>query len=47
VDWATPAFVRDVQYFFRFANFYQWFIAHYSTRVTPFIHLICKDQPFS
>jgi hypothetical protein len=23
VDWATPAFVRDVQYFFRFANFYQ------------------------
>ncbi len=40
VDWATLTFVRDVQCFLGFANFYRRFIAHYSTIMTPFIRLI-------
>jgi hypothetical protein len=34
-DWAIPAFVRDVQCFFGFVNFYQCFIAHYSSIMAP------------
>ncbi len=33
--------------FIGFPNFYRHFIAHYSTIVVPFTHLIWKDQPFS
>jgi hypothetical protein len=33
--------------FFRFANFYLCFIAHYSSIVALFIRLIRNDQPFS
>jgi hypothetical protein len=47
MDWATLAYVQDVQCFFGFTNLYLWFIAHYSTIMTPFIHLTQKDQPFS
>jgi hypothetical protein len=47
MEWATPTFVWDVQCLFGFANFYQRFITHYSTIVTPLIHLTWKDQPFS
>ncbi len=46
-DWVTSTSIRDVQCFLRFDNFYQRFIVHYSTIVTPFTHLTCKDQPFS
>ncbi len=44
VDLSTLVSVWDVQCFLEFANFYQQFIAHYSTIVTPFIRLIWKDQ---
>jgi hypothetical protein len=46
VDWATLAFVQDVQCFLGFANFYQCFITHYSLIMAPFTWLTRKDQPF-
>ncbi len=46
-DWATPIFVRDVQCFFGFVNFYQCFIALYSLIVVLLTQLTKKDQPFS
>jgi hypothetical protein len=42
VDWAT----QDVQCFFGFANFYQCFIAHYSSIVAPSTQMTRKDQIF-
>ncbi len=42
-----PNFCLGCSMFFRFPNFYQQFIAHYSMIVTPFTRLIWKDQPFS
>ncbi len=47
VDWATPTSIQNVQCFFRFANFYQCFIAHYSSIMALFTWLTRKDQPFS
>jgi hypothetical protein len=46
VDRATLSPIRDVQCFLGFANFYWWFIAHYSTIMTLLIHLTHKDQFF-
>jgi hypothetical protein len=47
IDWATSAFVYDVQCFIEFANLYQRFIAQYSTIMAFLTHLTWKDQPFS
>jgi hypothetical protein len=47
VDSVTLAFVQNVQCFFRFTNFYQHFIAHYSSIMALLIGLTKKDQPFS
>jgi hypothetical protein len=46
MDWATPTSIRNVQYFSKFANFYQRFIAHYFMIVTPLTCLTRKDRPF-
>jgi RNase H-like domain found in reverse transcriptase len=43
----TPHFVKDVQSFLGFMNFYCQFIASYSTLVHPLIHLTKKDETFS
>jgi hypothetical protein len=47
MDLVTRTYVRDVQRFLGFIKFYQHFIAHCSTIVTPLIHLFQKDQPFA
>jgi hypothetical protein len=47
VDWATPTFIQDVQCFLGIANFYQHFIAHYSSIMPLITWLIKKDQHFS
>jgi hypothetical protein len=46
VDWATLTFVQNVQCFSGFANFYRFFIAHYSSILAFFTQLIRKDQCF-
>jgi len=46
VDRATLISIQDVQCFIGFANFYQYFIAHYSLITAFFIRLTRKDQPF-
>jgi hypothetical protein len=43
VDWAIPTFVRNVQCFFGFTNFYRFFIAHYSSIVAFLTQLTRKD----
>jgi hypothetical protein len=45
MNWATPTFVCDLQWFFRFMNFYRYFITHYSTIMAPFTYPTWKDQP--
>jgi len=47
VHWATLAFIQNVQGVIGSANFYQHFIAWYSSIVTLLTHLTKKDQPFS
>jgi hypothetical protein len=44
IDWVTLAFVRNVQCFLGFVNFYRCFIAHYFSIVAPFAWLTNKDQ---
>jgi hypothetical protein len=46
IDWATLAFVYDVQCFLGFANFYQHFITHYSTIVAHFYSFDLKGSTF-
>jgi hypothetical protein len=46
VDWVILASIQDVQCFLKFINFYQRFIAYYSS-IVVLIWLTRKDQPFS
>jgi len=46
IDWVTLTFVYDVQCFLVFANFYQHFIAHYSTIVAHFYSFDSKGSAF-
>mgnify|MGYP002804382785 CR=1 FL=1 len=45
-DWATPGNLREVQCFLGFANYYRWFINHFSQVVAPISHLLRKKVPF-
>ena len=45
-EWATPKWVKDVQLFRGFANFYQWFIKGFSIIVQPLIELTRKGMSF-
>ena len=45
-NWETPTFVRDVQAFIRFANFYRYFIRPFSNVVRPMIATIKKNTTF-
>jgi hypothetical protein len=45
-EWATPTWVKDVQSFLGFANFYRRFIKGFSTLAQPLIALTCKGTPF-
>ncbi len=47
VDCTTLDYVRNVQCFLKFVNFFQCFIAHYSSIMDLLTWLIRKDQPFS
>ena len=46
LEWHTPSFVRDVQCFLGFANFYRKFIWNYSKIVLPLTQLTKKNQAF-
>lgn len=43
VDWESPSFLKDVQGFLGFSNFYQRFIKDFSKIVRPLVALTCKD----
>ncbi len=47
IDWAILVFVQDIQCFLGFTNFYECFIAHYSSIMAFLIQLTKKDQLFS
>src|SRR5260221_10490303 len=44
-NWPEPCSVKDVQHFLGLANFYQWFISHYSSIASPLYKLTHKDAP--
>jgi len=46
-DWPTPWWVKDVQAFVSFMNFYRWFIKGYSELVLPLTQLTWKNEPWS
>ena len=46
LEWPTPKFVKDVQSFLGFANFYKKFILHYSL-TTPLTSLTRKGVKFT
>lgn len=45
-DWPTPTFVKGVQSFLGFGNFYRRFISHYSDLARPLNDLTRKNQPW-
>ena len=46
VDWESSQNVYDVWVFFRFANFYQWFIQYFSKIVWSLMNLMKKITKF-
>jgi len=46
-DWPTPCYLRDVQAFLGFANFYRHFIHNYSKITVPLTCLTCKSCPWN
>jgi hypothetical protein len=47
LEWPQPKNLTEVRSFLGFCNFYQTFIAQYSTIAHPLIDLTKKDTPFS
>ena len=45
-NWKIPCYVKDVQFFLGFANFYRRFIAGYSEIAAPFIKTVEKSFIF-
>ena len=45
-QWETPTYVRDVQLFIRFANFYRHFIHGFSSIIAPMIATVKKKAKF-
>jgi len=46
LNWEASKFVKDIQYFLGFANFYRRFIYRYSYLYQPLFNLLRKDIPF-
>ena len=46
-DWPEPRWVKDIQSFLGFANFYHRFIYNYSDIVVPLTRLTRKDAPWN
>ena len=44
IEWKTPCYIKDVQSFLGFANFYRRFIKGYSKIAAPLVNLT-KTQP--
>ena len=44
MDWLEPCWVKDIQLFLGFCNFYCCFIENYFNIVVLFIHLTCKVE---
>ena len=47
LDWPTPKYLKEVQSFLGFANFYRKFILHYSSLTTPLTSLTRKGVKFT
>jgi len=46
LNWEAPKFIKDIQCFLGFANFYHRFIYRYSHLCQPLFNLLRKDTPF-
>ena len=46
-DWPEPRWVKDIQSFLGFTNFYRWFIYNYSDIVVPLTWRTRKDAPWN
>src|ERR1035438_2926025 len=46
-SWPTPTSLLNVQSFLGLANFYRWFIAHFSNTASTLTDLLKKDRPFT
>ena len=47
MDWPEPYWIKDIQSFLDFYNFYHCFIENYSNIVVPLMRLICKGAPWN
>ena len=47
MNWLEPLWVKDIQLFLGFCNFYHHFIENYSNIVVPLTHLTCKDASWN
>ena len=47
LDWPTPKYVKEVQSYLGFANFYKKFINNYFALTTPLTSLTRKTTKFS
>ena len=46
-NWPTPRWVKDIQFFLGFANFYKRFIDNYTEITSPLTRLTQKNKPWS
>jgi len=46
-DWLIPCWVKNVQFFLGFANFYRWFISNYAELTSSLTGLTCKNEPWN
>ena len=44
-EWPTPCWVKDIQSFLEFTNFYKCFINNYAEVISPLTHLTQKNKP--